>query len=590
MIKSTSKDCNLYYCQCPEAPNNVGNIFGPFLLRHLSAENVKINITGPSKSVTSPSLMLGGSIVQDSQKGCVISGCGILSKNDKIIDFLDCRLVRGQYTLNKILECKPNYDKKIILGDASLALPYIMKTKITKKIYKYGIILHYVDKRLSYYFNKNPQINMIEINNGNILNFADRIMECESIISSSLHGLIVANSLCIPTAWIRLPGTLLPQDNIKFYDYFSIYKEIGLSPSCNHITTQLSLSEIGRLTFYSVNSNFMIKKTAEIMNCIVETIKQYAIIKDKYNRIYDNIVGSNLFINKIRSPNKFLISRIGGIELDLYLQYKLTGAESLINSYKYSIMKKYAGYYDEKDDPNNIIKYCDLFEKCYKNSEIIMIANANLSSYTKLFAINHPYYTDIWPDQNSHSMIERLLKNKIAIDYHGILESFEYFNQWFPLLDGKKILIISPFDNEIRNQLQFKDELFPKHFLKKYPNFRSVDYVHTYLTLDNYEKPHKNWFETYNYYCSQIDSKNFDIALLFCGCYAYPLSNYIYEKIGKSAIIVGGIGQLLFGIRGKRYENAYFQRFMNTQWIYRTLAKNSDGFKNEGLNAYFINN
>ena len=584
-----SINCNLFHRVCQEAPNNAGGIFGPFLLKNLAHENIKINIIGPRELPESPSLMLGGSIAQQSKRGCVISGSGILLKNDIITDFFDCPLVRGKYTLEKIRQCKPNYTKKIILGDPGLVLPYFIMAKMTQKKYKYGIILHYIDRRLSHYFEKNPQITFIDINNANILDLANKIMECESIISSSLYGLIFANSLCIPTAWIRILGTLLPQDDIKFYDYFSIYKEISLSPICNQITNQLSLTEIGKLIFYSVDSNFMKKKAAEIMNCIVETVKQYAVIKDKYNRIYDNIIGSNLFINKIKSPIKFLISRIGGIELNFYCQYKLAGACNLNKAMNYDFMKKYAGYYDERDDPNNIIKYCDLFEKCYKNSEIIMIAGAALLSYSKFFTINHHFYTDICPLQNSYQIIERLLKNKIIIDYSEILESFNYFKQWFPLLDGRRILIISPFDNEIKNQLKLKDELFPKHFLEKYPNFRGVDYVHTYLTLDNYEKPHKNWFETYNHYCSQIDLKDFDVALLFCGCYAYPLANYIYEKMGKSAIITGGLGQLFFGIRGERYEGPYWKEIMNDHWTYRKLNRKGTGELNEGLNAYFIN-
>ena len=584
-----NKSCNLYYCKCVDAEYNVGDIFGPFLLNQIVDDNYKVNIIDRSllHDPLTPSLMIVGSIASDSQKGCVICGCGILLKIFIIPDFLDCTLVRGKYTLSKIRECKPAYQKDIMLGDPGLVLPYFIDKKITTKKYKYGIVPHYVDKHLLHKFPKNNEVTFIDINNENILDFSNKLMECESIISSSLHGLIFANSLCIPTAWIRIKETLLTSDDIKFYDYFSVYEEYGVVPICNLVEKQLSMNDLSNLNFYSIDRPIMIELAAKIMYRLVQTIKQYVPVKDKYDLVYDDNIGSKLINQQIQSPNKFIISRIGGLELDLYLQYKSEGANSVLHSEIYAYMKKYAGYYDDQNNSDNIVKYCQLFEKCYDNSQITMIANAGLSSYTKIITILNLYYMNHHPDPQAQSTIQNLLKNKMIVNYH-IQESFYYLNDWFKALDRKKILIVSTFDEEIKDQLKIKDELFPKNFLEQYPDFESVDYVHTYLTLDNYENPHHNWFETYNYYCQQIDSKDFDIALLFCGCYAYPIANYIYEKMNKSSIIVGGIGQLLFGIRGSRWETPYFQRLMNDKWTKRILNQSVNGIRSEGLNAYFF--
>ena len=55
--------------------------------------------------------------------------------------------------------------------------------------------------------------------------------------------------------------------------------------------------------------------------------------------------------------------------------------------------------------------------------------------------------------------------------------------------------------------------------------------------------------------CNDIERLDFDIALLGCGGYGLPLCNFIYKKMNKSAIYVGGGLQLLFGIMGNRWEN-----------------------------------
>ena len=61
----------------------------------------------------------------------------------------------------------------------------------------------------------------------------------------------------------------------------------------------------------------------------------------------------------------------------------------------------------------------------------------------------------------------------------------------------------------------------------------------------------------------------FDIALVSCGGYANPICSFIYEK-GKSAIYVGGVLQMYFGIYGSRWlkeRPEIIKLFSNKHWI-----------------------
>jgi len=51
----------------------------------------------------------------------------------------------------------------------------------------------------------------------------------------------------------------------------------------------------------------------------------------------------------------------------------------------------------------------------------------------------------------------------------------------------------------------------------------------------------------------EIEKQDFDICLIGCGAYGFPLAAHV-KKIGKKAVHMGGSLQLLFGIRGKRWE------------------------------------
>ena len=69
---------------------------------------------------------------------------------------------------------------------------------------------------------------------------------------------------------------------------------------------------------------------------------------------------------------------------------------------------------------------------------------------------------------------------------------------------------------------------------------------------------------------------NFDIAIIGCGAYGFPLAVKL-KKAGKQAIHLGGAAQLLFGIKGKRWESdpafEYVQKFFNDSWVYPDEAE-----------------
>ena len=88
---------------------------------------------------------------------------------------------------------------------------------------------------------------------------------------------------------------------------------------------------------------------------------------------------------------------------------------------------------------------------------------------------------------------------------------------------------------------------------------------------DNVDSRFSNWFEALNYMYVQAMKIDFDVAILGCGAYGMPLAAMLKEA-GKQAIHLGGVTQILFGIKGKRWEEAreyqYIREMMNENWTY----------------------
>ena len=61
---------------------------------------------------------------------------------------------------------------------------------------------------------------------------------------------------------------------------------------------------------------------------------------------------------------------------------------------------------------------------------------------------------------------------------------------------------------------------------------------------------------------------DFDIAIIGCGAYGFVLGAAL-KDMGKAAIHLGGATQLLFGIRGKRWDDfgGVYTDMINDYWV-----------------------
>lgn len=130
--------------------------------------------------------------------------------------------LRGELTksrLEKLLGMKLD---KIPLGDPGLLVSELIGGGRKEKLYKLGIIPHYVDKNSKY-------LSKINVKNSTIIDVQEepldvlkKIMACEYIISSSLHGLIAADSMGIPNVRMIISNKIVGGD-YKYKDYYSVY-------------------------------------------------------------------------------------------------------------------------------------------------------------------------------------------------------------------------------------------------------------------------------------------------------------------------------------------------------------------------------
>lgn len=144
-------------------------------------------------------------------------GSGFISAGSKYsgpkAEFL---AVRGQLSASRV-------PGNPALGDPALLLPYAFQhLKSIEKRYKYSFVVHFADQT------NHPLVEQAKKSGWKIINpvaplmnVLDEIAASQYVLSSSLHGLIVADSLGIPARWAPLSNAVIGA-GYKFNDYYSV--------------------------------------------------------------------------------------------------------------------------------------------------------------------------------------------------------------------------------------------------------------------------------------------------------------------------------------------------------------------------------
>lgn len=208
-----------------------------------------------------------------------IWGSGFITKRNKFVRRkfglpetyfrkFECYAVRGYFSLNRLkaIDKKQNFDN-VVVGDPGLLAPMLLE-KMPNKKYKVGIIPHHLELKMpvwEHIQNSIPNSTIIRVD-GNVEDTIRKIAECEVILSSAMHGLIVADGFNIPNARIVASDRLLGGD-YKFNDYYSAF---GIE---HHKKINLNEQKIDNERINSVISDYAINKETvdsickKLINC-----------------------------------------------------------------------------------------------------------------------------------------------------------------------------------------------------------------------------------------------------------------------------------------------------------------------------------
>lgn len=236
----------------------------------------------------------------------------------------------------------------------------------------------------------------------------------------------------------------------------------------------------------------------------------------------------------IKEGRPFAVTRNGMAETAMFVSLmrdSMTGKES-------SLKHAMSASFDK--DRQKLLEYADVIKGMYRDSDVICA-----------------WYT--------------LCMEEYILSHYGrgavttrveLVHAFNAPGCWIQTLEGKKVLIVSPFSDTIESQYP-KRELLHKD-KKILPEFTLSTVKSVWWYSQGRDPRFQTWFEALDYLYEECMKLEFDIALLSCSTFGAPLAVRL-KRAGKQAVQMGGGLQLLFGIKGKRWDDV--PDLYNEHWV-----------------------
>lgn len=278
---------------------------------------------------------------------------------------------------------------------------------------------------------------------------------------------------------------------------------------------------------------------SKIVRAIKETLKKIKFRID-YRGYYilDSSTGNDIIKDIVTQSKPAMIARCGATEMRCVGEYLSTGAFS--ETIKREI-SELSGVFPTTD--SFLRQFCEYYIDCVAQSDILAL----------------------WGVGAECKVVKTKCGDKTKYTRLTALEPYYFEQPWSATLKGKKVLVIHPFEESIRKQYENREKLFPNP--EVLPEFASLTCIRAVQSIAGQKTQFDTWFDALDYMKNQIKQADFEVAIIGAGAYGLPLAAYV-KQLGKIAIQMSGSTQILFGIKGKRWEQIpEVSKMFNEHWV-----------------------
>ena len=210
--------------------------------------------------------------------------------------------------------------------------------------------------------------------------------------------------------------------------------------------------------------------------------------------------------------------------------------------------------------------------EAHANAGVFPVNDNGLRAFAQIYhqALRHVDLLGFWQSQHQAALVSQL-EPLPALCPLSALEPFRQLHPWTAALAGRSVLVVHPFAASIQAQyLSHGSGLFADS--RVLPPFE-LQVLRPPVTHAPLTDGCRSWSDALHRLQDTVLAMSFDVALLGCGAYGLPLAAALRCE-GRQVIHLGGALQLLFGIRGRRWDDdPQIQALATPAWIRPSAAE-----------------
>ncbi|WP_269523424.1 hypothetical protein [Coraliomargarita parva] len=256
----------------------------------------------------------------------------------------------------------------------------------------------------------------------------------------------------------------------------------------------------------------------------------------RYAALLDSPEAERLLRNAILEGQPFLAGRVGSNEARITSKYLRGQAYSPEERFR---ITQHAGVF-----PDNV-EAIDAFARTYADAfgELDLLGT--------------------WYPRGEAYLINRRGPSSLQLAPLRVLEPYYSSSPWSSALEGKRVLVVHPFKASILSQYRKRSLLFDDPVL---PEFATLEVVQAVQSIAGEDPGFPDWGQALESMKTSIEALDCDVVIIGAGAYGLPLAAHA-KRLGKVAIHLGGATQVLFGIKGRRWDgHPVVSRLYNEHW------------------------
>jgi hypothetical protein len=225
-----------------------------------------------------------------------------------------------------------------------------------------------------------------------------------------------------------------------------------------------------------------------------------------------------------------LAARIGGMELECLMQFLNHRSRARKRPYPESI------------------RYC-----MATNTGFFPTSDGSLDAFARhyLDAISQVDVMGVWFNIGEDRVVQEFCPRATLVPLRSI-EPYYCERPWSRALRGRNVLVIHPFADSIQEQYEHKRQLlFDNEGIL--PPF-DLHLIRAVQSAAGEAPDFDSWFAALESMKASMDAMPYDVCIVGAGSYGLPLAAHA-KASGRLAVHMGGATQILFGIKGHRWDD-----------------------------------